>query len=302
MNNKVLINTMSNNPSIIEISNKLYNKLTSNNINTYLINSSLNEKDMLNKIKNNINNNTLIINNDISNNNIEIIYSINKTDKLASTLNNNLADNKYIVDKYYQRRDSVNTNKDYDKVISDFSSNDSIIIKYNKINNIDKLVDILFNTIISYLGLNNNYYIVKKGDNLYSIANKYNTTVDNIKKINNLSSDLLSVGQKLIIDSTSKNNSTYKVVNGDTLYSIARKYNISVDKLKKINNLKNNNISIGQILNIPSSNNIEYKVNKGDTLYSIAKKYNVSIKDIINLNNLKNTNLSINQKLIIPKI
>ena len=302
MNNKVLINTMSNNPSIIEISNKLYNKLTSNNINTYLINSSLNEKDMLNKIKNNINSNTLIINNDISNNNIEIIYSINKTDKLASTLNNNLVDNKYIVDKYYQRRDSVNTNKDYDKVISDFSSNDSIIIKYNKINNIDKLVDILFNTIISYLGLNNNYYIVKKGDNLYSIANKYNTTVDNIKKINNLSSDLLSVGQKLIIDSTSKNNSTYKVVNGDTLYSIARKYNISVDKLKQINNLKNNNISIGQILNIPSSNNIEYKVNKGDTLYSIAKEYNVSIKDIINLNNLKNTNLSINQKLIIPKI
>ena len=251
INNKVIVNNMSNNVNIRDISNKLYRKLSSDNITTYLINNSLNEKDMIDKIKNNINNNTLIINNDMSNNNIEIIYSINKNDKLVSLLNNNLLDNKYVVDKYYQRRDSINTNKDYDKVISEFPNNESIIIKYNKINNIDKLVDILFYSIKSYLGLNNNYYIVK---------------------------------------------------NGDTLYSIARRYNISVDKLKQLNNLNNNIINIGQKLSIPNSNNIEYIVNKGDTLYSISNKYNVSIKDIMNLNNLKNTNIYINQKLIIPKI
>ena len=250
MNNKVLINNMSNNVNIMDISNKLYNKLVSNNIDTYIINSSLDELDMLNKIKNNINSNTLIINNGISNNNIEIIYSVNKNDKLASILSSNLEDSNYIVDKYYQKRDSINTNLDYDRVIREFPNNESIIIKYNKINNIDKLVDVLFNTIKNYLGLNNN---------------------------------------------------KYKVVNGDTLYSIARRYNISVDKLKQINNLNNNIIYIGQILNIPSSNNIEYIVKKNDTLYSISRKYNIDVKDIMNINNLKNTNLKINQKLIIPK-
>lgn len=82
--------------------------------------------------------------------------------------------------------------------------------------------------------------------------------------------------------------------------SIARKYNISVDELKKLNNITSNNLSIGQILKVPASNNVEYIVKKGDNLYSLANKYGVSVKDIMNLNNLKNTNLSINQKLIIP--
>ena len=166
-----------------------------------------------------------------------------------------------------------------------------------------ELSNILVNTIRSYLGLADDYYVVKKGDNLYSIARKFNTTVDNIKKLNNLYNDVLNIGQKLIVKSlTNVNNNSYKVVNGDTLYSIGRRYNVSVDELKKINNLSNNNIYIGQILNIPSNNNIEYIVNKGDTLYSISKKYGVNIKDVMNLNNLKNSNLSINQKLIIPKV
>ncbi len=302
MNNKVLINNMSNNANIMDISNKLYNKLSDENIETYLISSSLNEQDMLNKIKNNINKNTLIISNDISTNNIEIIYGLNKNDTFVSKIYNNLEDNNFIVDKYYQKRDSINTNLDYDKVIRNFSNNESIIIKYNKINNIDKIVDVLFNTIKSYLGLSNDYYIVQKGDNLYSIAKKYNTTIDNIKRLNNLSNNLLSVGQKLIIKNIPSYGNKYKVVNGDTLYSIARRYNVSVNELKRINNLSNNNINIGQELIIPKHSNIEYIVKSGDTLYSISKKYNINIKDIMNLNNLKKDKLTINQKLIIPKI
>ena len=101
-----------------------------------------------------------------------------------------------------------------------------------------------------------NTYKVVAGDNLYSIANKYNTTVDEIKKLNNLTSNNLSIGQVLIIENGATNNNTHKVVNGDTLYSIARKYNISVDELKKLNNLTSNNLSIGQILKVPNSNNI----------------------------------------------
>ena len=89
-------------------------------------------------------------------------------------------------------------------------------------------------------------YTVKKGDSLYSIAKKYNTTVDELKRINNLSSNLLSIGQKLIIPS---NESTiYTVLKGDSLYAIAKKYNTTVNKIKTDNNLTNNLLSIGQKL------------------------------------------------------
>lgn len=98
-------------------------------------------------------------------------------------------------------------------------------------------------------------YIVQKGDTLYSIALKYNTTVDKIKKLNNLSSNILSINQNLKIPSdeiTVEN--TYVVKRGDTLYSIARMYNTTVNELRRINNLNNNIISIGQTLNIPNKN------------------------------------------------
>ena len=69
--------------------------------------------------------------------------------------------------------------------------------------------------------ISNNYYIVKKGDTLSGIAKKYNTTVDNLKKLNNLSSNLLSIGQKLKIkgtEITSSNENIYIVKKGDTLF------------------------------------------------------------------------------------
>ena len=126
-------------------------------------------------------------------------------------------------------------------------------------------------------------------------------TVQELKDLNKLTSNLLYTGQRLKVNNKGSDNNTYKVVNGDTLYSIARRYNISVEELKKINNLTNNNLAIGQILKIPSDQLIEYIVKSGDNLYKISNMYGVSIKDIMNLNNLKSTNLSINQKVIIPK-
>lgn len=95
-------------------------------------------------------------------------------------------------------------------------------------------------------------YIVKSGDSLYSIAKKFNTTVDILKNINNLTSNNLSIGQQLKIPSTSGNSSsstqTYIVKSGDNLYSIARKFNTTVDTIKKKNNLTSNLLSIGQKL------------------------------------------------------
>ena len=95
-------------------------------------------------------------------------------------------------------------------------------------------------------------YIVKSGDSLWSIASKYGTTVDNLKYINNLNSNLLSIGQKLLVPkSNSESSKTYVVKAGDTLYKIAQEYGTTVTDIVNLNDLKTTNLSIGQVLLIP---------------------------------------------------
>ena len=154
---------------------------------------------------------------------------------------------------------------------------------------------------------NNKYYIVKKGDSLYSIARRNNMTVDELKSLNNLTSNILSIGQKLIISSGSNvPNNVYVVKKGDTLWSIANNFNVSVNDLKNANNKSNNSLSIGEQLIIPGKSTGEnvsttiYTVKSGDNLYSIARRYNVTVNEIKSLNNLTSNLLSIGQKLSIP--
>ena len=154
---------------------------------------------------------------------------------------------------------------------------------------------------------NNKYYIVKKGDSLYSIARRNNMMVDELKSLNNLTSNILSIGQKLIISSGSNvPNNVYVVKKGDTLWSIANNFNVSVNDLKNANNKSNNSLSIGEQLIIPGKSTGEnvsttiYTVKSGDNLYSIARRYNVTVNEIKSLNNLTSNLLSIGQKLSIP--
>lgn len=156
-------------------------------------------------------------------------------------------------------------------------------------------------------------YVVQKGDTLYSVALKYNTTPSAIKKKNSLTSDTLSVGQMLTIpadvESTGDENitveesNTYTVQKGDSLYSIANSYGISVDELKRVNDIVGNILTIGQVLVIPTSNanasNL-YVVQKGDSLWSIANNFGVSVNAIRMINNLTSDVLSIGQTLMIP--
>ena len=157
----------------------------------------------------------------------------------------------------------------------------------------------------------NNTYIVKAGDTLYGISNQYGVSVTELASLNNVDANSLRVGQKLIIPSNSglnpDNMFMYTVKKGDSLYSISKLYGTSVDEIKKLNYLKNNNLVVGQVLRIPEvytkpdsmivPNYISYTVMAGDTLYSIAKKYGVSADTIIQDNSLKNNNLSIGQIL-----
>ena len=157
----------------------------------------------------------------------------------------------------------------------------------------------------------NNTYIVKAGDTLYGISNQYGVSITELASLNNVDANSLKVGQKLIIPSNSglnpDNMFMYTVKKGDSLYSISKLYGTSVDEIKKLNYLKNNNLVVGQVLRIPEvytkpdsmivPNYISYTVRAGDTLYSIAKKYGVSADTIIQDNSLKNNNLSIGQIL-----
>lgn len=149
------------------------------------------------------------------------------------------------------------------------------------------------------------YYTVKAGDTLYGIANEYNLTVADLKSMNNLKNNNLSIGQKLLVSGTGEvvegsDYDTYIVKSGDNLYAIARKYGVTVDKLKEINNLSSNLLSIGQKLLVPKITEKMYVVKSGDSLYKIAKDNNTSITELINLNDLSTTNLSIGQVLYLP--
>ena len=86
----------------------------------------------------------------------------------------------------------------------------------------------------------------------------------------------------------------YVVQKGDTLYSISKKYDISVSELMEMNSLTSPNLQIGQVLNVSASS---YIVQKGDTLYSIARKYGMSVSDLIAYNDLDNSVLQIGQVL-----
>ena len=179
---------------------------------------------------------------------------------------------------------------------------DAIITLNNLTSNILSIGQILKIPTTSSESITTRYTVVS-GDTLYSIAKKYNTTVDAIKRLNNLTSDILSIGQVLQIPTSSgeTNYTTYTVVSGDTLYSIAKRYNTTIDAIKNLNNLTSNTLSIGQVLKIPTSssgnNYITYTVVKGDTLYSIAQRYNTTVDAIKSLNNLATNTISVGQVL-----
>lgn len=98
-------------------------------------------------------------------------------------------------------------------------------------------------------------YTVQRGDTLYSIARRYGTTVRAIMQVNGLRTTTIYVGQSLTIPGASSPHQpvTYHVVqHGDTLSAIARRYNVSVEAIRRANGLTSNTIYVGQRLCIPN--------------------------------------------------
>lgn len=243
----------------------------------------------------------------------EVIYALRNSDALSKLIAKELESSGQNVRKYYQRRLPSNPSKDYYYLLRDTPNNETLIVEYGFLdstgddvnlikNNWEDLAEAVVKALANYIGVpyslneGSDYYVVKKGDSLWSIAKKYNMTVDELKSINNLKSNLLSIGQRLKIKESNDNQNIYIVKKGDTLYKIANMYGTTVDNLKALNNLKSNNLSIGQKLIVPSKNKI-YIVQKGDSLWSIARKYDTTVDSIKRNNNLSTNVLQIGQKL-----
>lgn len=254
----------------------------------------------------------------------EVIYALRNSDTLAKSVLNNIGATGQATRKYYQRRLPSDTSKDYYFIHRNTGSTQPIIVEYGFIDsakdteflkeNYKELAEAVISAVANYAGVPytspegviTNTYIVQKGDSLYSISQKLNTTVDELKKLNNLTSNTLQIGQVLKIPTKEiyEEETLYTVKAGDTLYKIAAANNTTVDEIKALNNLTSNNLSIGQLLKLPSPFTPEttYTVQKGDSLYAIANKYNTTVDALKKANNLTSNILSIGQVLKIPTV
>lgn len=178
----------------------------------------------------------------------------------------------------------------------------------------------------SVIQIETEYHTVKENETLLDIANKYNTTLTALKEANNLETTLVDAGQKLRVsnfeaqpestvkieeveDSTvtvsSENNSGIHIVeNGDTLYSLSKRYGFTVDELKNKNDLTSNLIKVGQELNVShsdykkvSSDNSIWTVSNGDTLYNISKRNGLTVDELKSLNGLTDNLILVGQTL-----
>jgi len=180
------------------------------------------------------------------------------------------------------------------------------------------------------------YHIVKDKETLYHISKIYNVSVENIVELNHLKGKDISAGQYLkipsdqmdLVDDIAISDSgtadkddydkdkyvKYKVQPKETLFSIGKRFGISVDALVYLNDLSTTDLSLGQELLIPlklvenknhqeegADNFIIHKVKAKETLYGIAKEYAVSVNDIKKNNEFGDKEIQIGQNIKIPR-
>ena len=181
-----------------------------------------------------------------------------------------------------------------------------------------------------------NSHIVKKGETLFSISKTYNISIDELKNNNKILKGKIHPGQELLIsqpinlakmETSAKNQETpkatiHKVISGESLYSIAKINNISVEELMKINNITNGKIRPGQKLKINqekepinntllasktdkkqnskseiSEKEITHKIRRGENLGAIAKENNTTVEELKRINNLADSKIHEGQEL-----
>jgi LysM repeat protein len=136
-----------------------------------------------------------------------------------------------------------------------------------------------------------------------TVSKAYNPNAkEEPQSTNSVTDTLPRFEQEPLNDVETDSSSVYTVGEGDTLYSISKKYNLTVKDLQDMNGLMDTAISLGQELKVkPEAKKIIYIVEKGDTLYSVSKKYNTTIQTLQILNGLNDTAISIGQELLVKQ-
>lgn len=326
----------------LEVSKYIYNRLNELGVPVYITrdeDETLNRNERVNRILNAFGNSddVIVLSNHINaggGEGAEVVYALRNDNTLAEGILNAIGDAGQRKRTAYQRRLPEDPSKDYYFIHRLTGNTEPVLIEYGFIDNsrdLSKLQNNLLDygeavvkAVANYINIpytfpgttpfpNPNTYIVQRGDSLYSIASLYGITVNELKSANNLTSNILSVGQVLIIPSSTipeqtlpENYSVYTVKRGDTLYKIANEYGISVNDIINFNQLTTTGLTIGQQLLIPfqapteDSNKYLYTIQNGDTLWKISRQCNISIEEIINMNNLQTTILMPGNTLTLP--
>ncbi|NRD20299.1 LysM peptidoglycan-binding domain-containing protein [Winogradskyella eckloniae] len=165
--------------------------------------------------------------------------------------------------------------------------------------------------------VNSDYYSVKAGETLLDVSKKFNVSLTQLKEANHLETTLIDQGQRLRVynlDQVSEPNYSntetttysdyYIVERGNTLFSLARRFNLSVNELKQMNNLSSNVIIVGQRLRITTpeatyhTNDATYYIVKnGDNLYRIALNNGTTVSELKRLNGLTSNLIIVGQEL-----
>ena len=200
---------------------------------------------------------------------LEVVYALRNSDAFAKKIADQVTSSGGVVNKYYQLRDPDNTQYDFVPIIRDTPNYETVMIEYG--------------------------YVDNSGD-ASRIKNSYLDYAEAVVR-----AIALYTGTNYV---PLPGANYYVVKKGDSLWKIATSYGISVDELKKANNLTSNNLDIGQLLFIPSEEKKEtgvvYVVKPGDSLWKIANSYGISVSELKSANNLTSDLLSIGQQLKIP--
>lgn len=262
----------------------------------------------------------------------EVIYALRNNSKFSNTILEELESEGQNIRKNYQQRLPSNPVKDYYFIHRNTPDTEAVIVEYGFLdskgddvnqlkNNYKDYAEAVVRAITRYKNLpytvpvEGSYYTVQKGDSLWKIANKFGITVEELKNLNNLKTNTITVGQNLKVkldeEKPVEDYLIYTVKSGDSLWKIANKYNTTVDTLMNINNLKGTTLTINQQLLIPKTENIEidvkeepkgieYTVKAGDSLSKIANSYGITVDRIKSANKLTGNTIYVGQKLLIP--
>lgn len=263
----------------LDISKYMYNRFKELNIPVTLtrnIDEYLSPEERVSRVLNAYGNkpDVLVISNHLNaggGDGAEAIYALRNKDTLSRIILEEIAKEGQNIRKWYQRRLPSDTSKDYYFIHRNTGVTEPVIVEYGFVDNVNdanqikenwqKYAEAVVRAVSIYKGfpydvtIDEGIYIVEKGDTLWSIAKKFNISVTELRNLNNLKNDLLSIGQVILIPvktpTIPSEETIYIVKSGDNLYSIANNYNVTVSEIKEANNLTSNLLSIGQSLIIP---------------------------------------------------